>query len=130
MSNYNEMIGESVATDCGKYEIVAHIYDDGCCDASINLYVGRAADGHHDLIASDNASMWVAGDAEDAERNRDQWREIEERCDVAPVLEEVRKIDADLADWLAARWTEADEDAADYIRTWADACDRARSSQK
>ena len=130
MSNYKEMIGETVYTDCGKYEIVAHIYDDGCCDASINLYVGRAADGHHDLIASDNASMWVAGDAEDAERNRDQWREIEERCDVAPVLEEVRKIDADLADWLAARWTEADEDAAECIRAWASNCELSRRQSK
>lgn len=108
MSAYNEMIDETVATDAGDYTIVAHVHDDGCCDESINLYVGKAADGHHDLIASDNASMWVVGDREDAGRNRDQWVEILERCpNIAPLLAEVRKIDADLADWLDDRYQEA-----------------------
>lgn len=112
MSNYNELIGETCSTDAGEYTIVAHVHDDGCCDESINLYVGRAADGHHDMIASDNASMWVVGDENDAELNRDQWDAIAARCDVAPVLDEVRKIDSDLADWLAARHNEANEFAA------------------
>lgn len=119
MSNYNELIGETRYTDAGEYTMVAHVHDDGCTDASIDLYVGRAADGHHDLIASDNASMWVVGDENDAERNRDQWIAIADRCDVAPVIDEVRKIDADLADWLAARYNEAQTalviiDRADY----------------
>lgn len=105
--NYNELIGETRYTDAGEYTIVAHVYDDNCTDESVNLYVGQAVDGHHDLIASDNASMWVVGDENDAERNRDQWDTIAARCDVAPVLDEVRKIDADLADWLAARFAEA-----------------------
>lgn len=94
-------------TDAGEYELVAIVHDDGHTDESVNLYVGKAADGHHDLIASDNASMWVVGDADDAERNRDQWDTIAERCDVAPVIDEVRKIDADLADWLNDRYNEA-----------------------
>ncbi len=94
--------GPVVATDGGDYELVAHIYDDGRTDESINLYVGRAADGHHDMIASDNASMWVV-----AELNRDHWDAIAGRCDVAPVLDEVRKIDAALADWLTDRYNEA-----------------------
>lgn len=105
--NYNELIGETRYTDAGKYTIVAHVYDDNCTDESINLYVGKAADGHHDLIASDNASMWVVGSEDDHERNRDQWDAIANRCDVAPVIAEVRKLDTDLADWLAARYDEA-----------------------
>lgn len=107
MSNYNEMIGETRYTDAGEYTIVAHIHDDGCADESINLYVGKAADGHHDMIASDNASMWVVGNEDDAKLNRNHWDAIAERCDVALVLDEVRKIDADLADWLGARYNEA-----------------------
>ena len=107
MSNYNETIGEKTYTDAGEYTIVAHVHDDACTDESINLYVGKAADGHHDLIASDNASKWVVGSEDDAERNRDQWDLIAERCDIAPVLDEVRKIDADLADWLNDRYNEA-----------------------
>lgn len=107
MNNWNEMIGETCCTDAGEYTIVAHIHDDGCGDQSINLYIGRAADGHHDMIASDNASMWVVGNEDDAKLNRDHWDAIAERCDLAPVLDEVRKIDADLADWLGARYQEA-----------------------
>ena len=123
MSNYNEMIGEMVSTDGGDYTIEAHVHDDGCCDQSINLYVGRAADGHCDLIASDNASMWLVGDADDAERNRDQWESITERCDVAPVIAEVRKIDADLADWLSERWHKANTALAIISREDYDAGD-------
>lgn len=95
------------ATDAGEYELVAIVHDDGEADNSISLYVGRAADGHHDMIASDNASMWVVGNGDDAELNRDQWDAIAARCDVAPVLGEVRKIDAELADWLTGRYEEA-----------------------
>lgn len=107
MNNYDEMIGETEYTDAGKYTIVAHVHDDMCTDESINLYVGKAADGHHDMIASDNASMWVVGDEDDAGRNRDHWCRIAARCDVMPVLDEVRKIDGDLADWLADRYHDA-----------------------
>ena len=107
MNNWNEMIGETCYTDAGEYTIVAHVHDDGCCDQSINLYVGRAADGHHDMIASDSASLWVVGNEDDAELNRDHWDAIAGRCDVAPVLDEVRKIDSGLADWLGDRYQEA-----------------------
>ena len=100
-----------INTDAGEYTIVALVHDDGEADNSISLYVGKAADGHHDLIASDNASMWVVGDDDDHERNRDQWNAIAARCDVTPVLDEVRKIDAELADWLAARYAEAETPA-------------------
>lgn len=106
MNNYNEMIGETIGTDCGDYEIVAHIYDDGCRDTSINLYVGKAADGHHDLIASGNASMWVVGDEDDADRNRGHWDLIAERVGEID-FDAIRAIDADLAEWLEDRKAEA-----------------------
>jgi len=105
--NYNEMIGEEVYTDAGKYTIVAHVHDDLCTDESVNLYVGKAADGHYDMIASDNASMWAVGNEDDAGINRAQWCTIAARCDIEPVLAEVRKIDGDLADWLSDRYHDA-----------------------
>lgn len=108
--NYNELIGETRYTDAGEYTIVADVGGGGYGDENVTLYVGKAADGHHDLIASDNASMWVVGDENDAERNRAQWEAISERCDVAPVIDAVREIDADLADWLATRYDEANHD--------------------
>lgn len=95
------------STDAGAYEIVEIVHYDGNCDDSISLYIGKAADGHHDLIASDNASLWVVGDEDDHERNRDQLDAIAARCDIAPILAKVREIDAELADWLAARYAEA-----------------------
>lgn len=107
MSNWNEMTGETCYTDAGEYTIVAHVHDDMCTDESVNLYVGKAADGHHDMIASDNASMWAVGDENDASRNRYHWCTIAARCDVESVLTEVRKIDGDLADWLADRYHDA-----------------------
>ena len=120
MNNYNEMIGETCRTDAGEYTIEALVHDDGCTDQSINLYVGRAADGHHDLIASDNASMWVVGNEDDAALNHDHWAAIAKRCDVASVLAEVRNVDADLADWLRERYHEAWEMVAPLRKATSD----------
>lgn len=106
MSNYDEMIGEIVVTDCGEYEIVAHIHDDGSSDTSLNLYVGKYADGHHDLIASDSASMWVVGDEDDAERNHSHWELIANRVGEID-FDAIRIVDADLADWLEDRHGES-----------------------
>lgn len=100
MSNYNYMIGSKVITDAGEHEIVAHVYDDNCTDSSINLYVGRAAKGYYNLIAS-NASLWVVGDEDNASRNYDSWVEIGDRY--AAARDAIRDVDADLADWLDAR---------------------------
>ncbi len=99
--------GPTVVTDGGEYELIAEVNDEGQCDDNINLYVGRAtSDGHCDLIASDNASMWIVGDADDAERNREHWDTIEAH-DLD--MDAVRAVDADLADWLEARRDEAEE---------------------
>lgn len=97
-------VGPTVSTDGGDYELIAEVNDEGHCDSSINLYVGRAADGHCDLIASDNSSMWIVGDADDAERNREHWQTIEGH-DLD--MDAVRAANADLADWLEARKAEA-----------------------
>jgi hypothetical protein len=108
MNNYNDMIGKSVYVDGGKYEILVYINGGGYADEHIDLYVGRATDGHHDLIVSDNASMWAVGDEDDAERNREHWELITERVgDI--YFGSIRAIDADLADWLEDRKAEADE---------------------
>ena len=104
--NYNELVGETRYTDAGEYTIVAHVYDDNCNDHSVNLYVGRhTTGGHCDLIASDNASMWVVGDADDAERNHYKWAVVGDRYDAA--RDAIRAIDADLVDWLDERKAEA-----------------------
>ena len=109
--------GRRVATCGGDYTLVAQILDDGSCDTSLNLYVGRAPDGHLDLIASDNASMWVVGDADDAGNNHAHWSAIADHCDVDRiVIAGVREIDADLADWLAARYHDATNDESKEVR--------------
>lgn len=94
-------------TDCGEYTILAQIATGGSADKVIDLYVGRAADGHHDLIASDNASMWVVGDDNEAESNRAHWDLIAERIGDID-FDAIRAIDADLAEWLEERKAEAE----------------------
>ncbi|MBR4353761.1 MAG: hypothetical protein IKP97_00490 [Kiritimatiellae bacterium] len=102
-------IGEQVATDGGDYQIIADIADGGEGDEGVCVYVGRHITlGHCDLIARDNASYWVVGDEDNRDRNRDQWDIIEDRCGRID-LEAVRRVDADLADWLADRRKEAIE---------------------
>jgi hypothetical protein len=86
-------------TDCGDYTLVAHIAEGGDADEHIDIYIGRAADGHHDMIVSDNASMWVVGNDDDAKLNRSHWDLIANRIgdiDFAAIS----AIDADLAMWL------------------------------
>ena len=107
MNNYNEMIGETIGTDCGEYEILAHIATGGLADKQISLYVGRAADGHHDLIATDNSTNWIVGDADNAENNRAHWELIAERIGEID-FDAIRAIDADLAEWLEERKAEAE----------------------
>lgn len=121
MNNYNDMIGTKVYTDAGEYIIVSHVYDDGNSDQSVNLYVGRSSDGHHDMIASDNASFWVVGTEDDAVLNHDQFAIIAERCSVKDVISAVQPIDVDLANWLLDRYDDANTillvgDRAEYDR--------------
>ena len=91
----------------GEYTILAQIATGGSADKVIDLYVGRTSDGHHDLIASDNASMWVVGDDNEAESNRAHWDLIAERIGDID-FDAIRAIDADLAEWLEERKAEAE----------------------
>lgn len=98
--SYGYAKGDIVRTPCGKYEIIACVYDDCCTDTSISLYVGRADDGHCDLIADDNASAWVVGNDDD-DINADQFRAIGHRYNYA--IDDIIAIDHDLADYLIER---------------------------
>lgn len=105
--NFYQIKYPTEVTDCGEYTILAQIATGGSADKVIDLYVGRAADGHHDLIASDNASMWVVGNEDNAESNRAHWELIAERIGDID-FDVIRAIDADLAEWLEGRKAEAE----------------------
>jgi hypothetical protein len=100
--DFYEVTAPVFSTDGGDHILVAFIADGGDADARTELYVGRDNDGNHNLIASDNASMWVVGDEDDAERNQEHWKLITERVGAID-FDAIRDIDEDLADWLAAR---------------------------
>lgn len=108
MNNSNNTIGEEVVTLNGDYTIIAEIAEGGGADERILVSVGRAADGHHDLIVCDNASHWVVGSEDDAELNRAQWDLIAERVGEID-FDAIRAIDVDLADWLEGRKAEAEQ---------------------
>lgn len=98
------LIDTKCETDCGEYTILAKVNDDQYRDEDIRLYVGRAEDGHCDLIASNNASMWVVGNEDDALSNKQHWAVIEGH---GLDMDAVRAIDSGLAEWLEARQSEA-----------------------
>lgn len=106
INNPHDTAGEEVITLNGNYTIVDQIAEGGEADERILVSVGRAADGHHDLIVCDNASHWVVGDENDAELNRAQWNLISERVGEID-FDAIRTIDTDLADWLEDRKDEA-----------------------
>ena len=93
--------------ESGEYTLIAHIATGGLADKQISLYVGRDNDGYHNLIVSDNASMWVVGSEDDAEVNRAHWELIVERIGDID-FDAIRAIDADLAEWLEERKAEAE----------------------
>jgi hypothetical protein len=97
------------ATDCGDYTLIAHIAEGGEADEHVDIYIGRAADGHCDMIVSDNASMWVVGNEDDADINRSHWDLIAERIGDID-FNVIRAIDTDLADWLENRKAESGEE--------------------
>ena len=105
--NFYQIKYPTEVTDCGEYTILAQIATGGSADKVIDLYVGRAADGHHDLIATDNSTNWIVGDADNAENNRAHWELIAERIGEID-FDAIRAIDADLAEWLADRKAEAE----------------------
>jgi len=108
-NNYSKEIGNTYYTDGGKYTIVSNIttgWDGHDVNSGIEVYIGRHTDGHNDLLVSDNASIWVVGSEDDAERNWAAWSEIETKCGILP-WGKISEIDADLADWLKDRRRDA-----------------------
>lgn len=101
----NYVINDKIFTDGGEYTVIAIIRFEGSCDNSINLYVGRHADGHCDLIATDNASNWIVGDEDDAQHNYDHFDLLGDRVDI----DAIRAVDAALADWIAERQEAAEK---------------------
>lgn len=116
---------DNIHTNAGDYTIVALIGEQTHTDDAHCLAVGRAADGHHDVLVSDNASVWVLGDADDADCNAGMFAALggsrdtdmdgpdirNEIADGVRILrdnlDDIRAIDADLADWIADRADEA-----------------------
>ena len=116
---------ETVNTNAGQYTIVALIGEQTHTDDAHRLAVGRAADGHHDVLVSDNASVWVLGNEDDADCNAGMFAALggsrdtdmdgpnlrNEIADGVRILrdnlDDIRAIDADIADWIADRADEA-----------------------
>lgn len=105
--NFYQIKYPTEVTDCGEYTILAQIATGGSADKVIDLYVGRAADGRHDLIATDNSTNWIVGDADNAEVNRAHWELIAEHIGDID-FDAIRAIDADLAEWLKESKSEAE----------------------
>ena len=60
---------DTIHTNAGDYTIVALIGEPTHTDDAHNLAVGRATDGHYDILVEDNASVWVLGNEDDADCN-------------------------------------------------------------
>ncbi len=102
---------ERILTDGGEYTVVKELKR-FTTDMSIGLCIGRAADGHHDLIATDNSSNWLVGDPDDAERNYNQFSVIEDAGAVIDI-DAIRAVDAALADYIADRQQAAEDYESD-----------------
>lgn len=108
----NYEVNDEIITDGGEYTVIAVIHYEGACDDSINLYVGRHADGHCALIATDNASSWVVGDEYDAQRNYILFDLLGDRIDI----DAIRAVDTGLADWVKERQEAAEKTSARITR--------------
>lgn len=114
-----------IHTKAGDYTIVAALGTQTYTDSAHNLAVGRHTDGHYDILVEDNASVWVLGNADDADCNAGMFAalggsrdtdmdgpglrdEIAEGVRVLrDNLDDIRSVDADIADWIAERADEA-----------------------
>ncbi len=102
----------TILTDGGEYTVVKEL-ERFTTDKSIGLCIGRDADGHYDLIATDNASNWIVGDPDDAERNHNQFDVIED-AGAAIDIDAIRAINAELADFVAERQQAAEDYEPDH----------------
>lgn len=74
-------------------------------DADINLYEVENADGHHDVMASDNGSVWLVGYENDADVNRAQFQSIDDVNGESVLWDEIE--DCDLREWITDRRNES-----------------------
>lgn len=94
---------DTIITDGGTYTVTT-IISRLTTDESIGLCVGRAADGHCDLIASDNARNWLVGDADDHEANHEQWAAlVKAGIDLDNLIDTLTLVDQQLGDFAADR---------------------------
>ena len=116
---------DNIHTNAGEYTIVALIGEQAYTDDAHNLAIGRAADGHHDILVEDNASVWVLGNEDDVDCNAGMFAALggsrdtdmdgpnlrNEIADGVRILrdnlDDIRAIDAGIADWIADRADEA-----------------------
>ena len=75
-------------------------------DSDINVYEVRHADGQHDVMASDNGSVWLVGDEDDADVNKSQFLAIAAANGESVEWDEIK--DCDLREWVADRRNESD----------------------
>lgn len=115
-------------TNAGHYTVIATIGPQDMTDDCHNLAVARHDDGHCDILVQDNATVWVLGDENDADRNAGQFATIAGSRDtdmdgpnlraeiaegveiVRGYIDDIRAVDADIADWI--------EDRADDAANW------------
>ena len=104
------MTEKIVITTCGRYVVIRDCGDYGTGNNKYSVWIGsRCCDGQCDILVSDNASVWVLGDADDADVNRDQWHAATAGVDADVLIAYGREADPGLGDWLEDRWSEATE---------------------
>lgn len=74
-------------------------------DSDINVYEVEHTDGHHDVMASDNGSVWLVGDENDANTNKSQFCAIIEANGESVEWDEIE--DCDLREWITDRLNES-----------------------
>lgn len=98
-----------VTTLCGRYEVIRDCGDYGTGNGKYSVWVGLRSDGQYDMLVSDNGSVWVLGDPDDADSNRKEWQVATAGVDADVLIAYGREADAALGNWLEDRWAEATE---------------------
>lgn len=99
----DHLYGEVVITEGGDYIAVRRL-DGGIGSACTAVYEAiSVTDGHHDVLVSDNATVWVLGDEDDPKRNAEMFATIK---DIHVYWTDIE--DCDLSDWIEARRAEAE----------------------
>lgn len=99
----DSLYGRDVMTDAGLFVALRRLNDALNRDEDVRVYEAMSlADGHREVLASDNASCWIVGDENNAEVNRSHFALLAKHdvrwCEI---------IDGELADWIEDRRAEA-----------------------